>query len=260
MADLASTISDQPISAVLRTGRVTNLGSSSEVTVDVGGGEQVDMPALTGYEPIPGDVVQILQQGAVQLVLGRTSPLSGDNALNNPSFELDQPGVAPTSWTKVVDPGFPTGDAVVKTDTATGWGPVSGRQWLELDQTTLALAQIHVLSEAIPVSAGQLWTAAAYAANLSTDPDGGQCYISLTWYADDTSVWPSTVAGDTVISIISFPQGGIPGWTLLRQLIGVGFRVPTGATWMRVRLTTILKGGVGSAAYWDGIICRLIRT
>lgn len=258
MTDLAEFLGSPSEGAQLRTGTVASLQGASTVTVDLGGGQLVDMPTLNGYIPIPGDVVQILQQGPVQLVLGRTNPMSGANVLANPSFELDAAGAAPSFWTKVIDASYPGGDANVKTDNATGWGPVHGSKWLELNTTTTAIASIHVVSEAIPVTAGQLWTAAAAAANISGDADGGSCQLRLTWYATNTAMYPATVAADTFVAGIVLPPYGIPAWTLLRQWYGIGYPVPTGASWMRVVLTSIISGGSGFSAYWDGIICRKI--
>lgn len=254
---LAETLDAAPEGARLRTGRVTELLGSSQVVVDVGGGQLVNMPCLTQYDPILGDIVQIMQQGPVQVVLGRTSPISGDNVLANPSFEVDAPGVSPSSWTKVID-AFSSGDANVKTDTASGWGPVTGTQWLELNQSTLATAVIHVVSDAIPVQTDELWTAAAYGMNSSTDADGGSLAVTLTWYENDILMYPSTAAPDTELAYVSFPPGGVPGWVLLRALAGPGARVPAGASHMRVMLTTILRGGVGSGAYWDAVTCRKV--
>jgi hypothetical protein len=257
VADLAATLGSPNEGAQLRTGTVVSLIGASTVTVDIGGGQLLDMPALTGYAPIAGDVVQILQQGPVQLVLGRTNPMSGANALANPSFELNT-GAAPQAWTKVIDAGTPTGDAAVIADIATAWGPVDGSNWLAVSQSTAATVTIHMASRPVPVTAGQVWTAAGYAANASIGTGGGTCALRLTWYNTDTAVYPTTVAADAVIASIGFPQGGVPGWTLLRQWAGAGYAAPTGATWLRVVLSTTLTGGVGSAAYWDGITCRRI--
>lgn len=259
MADLAAEISSPTEGARLRTGTVAGLRGASTVTVDVGGGQLVDMPTLNGYIPIPGDVVQILQQGSVQLVLGGTDPMSGGNVLANPSFELDQPGAAPSFWTKVIDAGTPTGNANVKTDNATGWGPVDGSKWLEINQSVGTAVTVHVVSEPIPVTAGQIWTAAASAANISADADGGGCQLRLSWYSSNTSTYPAgTVTADTFVAGVVLPPYGIPRWTLLRQWYGSGYPVPTGASWMRVVLSSDITGGLGFSAYWDGIICRLI--
>lgn len=253
MVDLAETIDAAPESARLRTGRIVELLGAQQVVVDVGGGELVDMPCLA-VDPILGDVVQILQQGAVQVVLGRTAPLSGDSTLANPSFELDEPGVAPTSWTTVIN----AGGANVKTDTASGWGSVTGTKWLEINQSTPLLTDLYVFSEAIPVQAGELWTAAGWAMNSSLDPDGGQCEILLSWQADATTLYPAGI-GDTRMQVLSFPPGGTPSWALLRQISGIGADVPVGATYMRVVLSMVLSGGVGSSCYWDAIVCRKLR-
>lgn len=254
MAGLAETLDAAPESARLRTGRVTELLGSSQVVVDIGGGELVDMPCLTQYEPILGDVVQIMQQGSVQVVLGRTSPLSGDNVLANPSFEIDSAGSPPSNWTSVI-----TGAAAnVKTDTASGWGSITGTKWLEINQTGAGDSVVHVVSDPIPVVADELWTAAGWAMNSSLTFDGGFTGIYLSWYVDAATMYPSTAVADTVLQTVIFPPGGTPSWVLLRQLAGKGAVVPFGATYMRVVLATNLSDDLGASAYWDGIVCRKV--
>lgn len=257
IVDLASTIDSAPEGARLRTGRIVRLLGAQQVVVDIGGGELVDMPCFTA-DPILGDVVQILQQGAVLFVLGRTNPTSGDHVLNNPSFELDTAGSAPSSWTKVIATGT-FGDSSFTSDVATGWGSVTGVRWLELNSANASIAVIHAVSEAIPVQAGELWTAAGYAVNLSSDTDGGTSRIDLTWYGDNTSMYPATAAADVTVGFANFPIGGLPYWTLLRQIYGSGVEVPAGVTYMRVVATAFIRGGVGSSAYWDCIVCRKLQ-
>ena len=259
VTDLASQLGDTPPPTYMRTGRVIELLGASQVVVDLGGGQQVDMPALTQYEPILGDVVQIAQTGAVQFVLGRTAPISGDNALANPSFELDNAGTTPPShWAKVIASGT-FGDADPTVDTASGWGSVTGTKWCELNSLLAGHAVIHTVSEAIPVQPGELWTAAGYSVNISSDTDGGTSEIALSWYGDATSMYPTTAAADSDIATISFPVQGMPTWTLLREIAGQGKVVPVGVRYMRVVLTSFIRGGVGSSAYWDAIICRKLR-
>ncbi len=255
MVDLASTIDAAPTPAYLRTGRVTKLLGSSQVVIDVGGGQLVDMPCLTQYEPILGDVVQILQQGAVQLVLGRTAPISGDNVLANPSFELDAAGAPPTSWTPVVVGA----SSNVKVDIASGWGSITGTKWLEINQTGSGDSTIFVVSEAIPVQPGEVWTAAASVVNSSLTLDGGFTEIYLSWYMNDTDMYPTTAFADTVLQSVVFGVGGTKSWFLLRELSGEGADVPAGMTYMRVVLATYLADDLGASAYWDGVICRKLK-
>lgn len=257
MVDLATTLDAAPEPARLRTGRIVELLGAQQAVVDVADGQLVNMPCLT-VDPILGDVVQILQQGPVLFVLGRTNPTSGDYILANPSFELDNAGSAPTSWTKVIGTGT-FGDSSFTTSTSSGWGSVTGTRWLELNSSNPSVAVIHAVSEAIPVQEGELWTAAGYAVNLSTDTDGGTSQIDLTWYNDASSVYPSTSAADVTVGYANFPINGLPYWTLLRQIYGSGVEVPVGVRYMRVVLTAFIRGGVGSSAFWDGIICRKLR-
>lgn len=254
IADLATTLSNSPDSAYLRTGKVVGIRTNG-VVVDIGDSQFVDMPALTQYEPILGDIVNIIQQGPVQLVLGRTAPIAGDNVLYNPSFELDPPLTAGAqSWSFIADASAPD-PVVAKTDTASSWGAAHGTQWLELSSSTAGGdAGVHCVSEAIPVTAGQLWTAAAYA--TSAGNGGNVATLRLAWYASDTAVYPTTVVADTIINSASFPNGTYPDWVLLRQLSGGGLPVPTGASFMRVVLSAEIFD-VGYV-YADAFIARKI--
>lgn len=256
MVDLATTIDAAPEPARLRTGKITELLGAQQVVVDVGGGELVNMPCLA-VDPILGDNVQIIQQGPVQVVLGRTAPLSGDNILANPSFELDNPGAAPSSWTKVLGGGSPAVN--VKTDYASGWGSITGERWLELNQQAAGDANVFVVSEAIPVQPGELWTAAAWAINSPLTVDGGFTELLLTWYTTAAAVYPSTSATDHTIQGITFPPGGATTWFVLRELTGRGVEVPAGVSCMRVVLSTYLSNDLGANAYWDAVVCRKLR-
>lgn len=253
MVDLAETVGDARTPAYLRTGRIIELLGAQQVVVDIGGGELVDMPCVAA-DPILGDVVQILQQGAVQVVLGRTSPLSDDHSLANPSFELDSPGNPPLYWTTVIA----SGAANVKTDLASGWGSITGTKWLEINQTSPLLTLVHVVSEPVQVQPGELWTAAGWAMNSSLDLDGGYCEINLSWQADTNTMYPSGL-GTYTIGGVSFPPGGTPNWAPIRQLSGGGTEVPAGSNYLRVVLSMYLSGGSGAACYWDGIVCRKLR-
>jgi hypothetical protein len=255
ITDLAATLGSAPDSAYLRTGKVVGIGVTG-VTVDIGSSQFVDMPALTQYQPILGDIVNIIQQGPVQLVLGRTAPIAGDNVLYNPSFELDLPLTSgATSWSFIADAAA-TDPVVAKTRTATGWGAVHGTQWLELSSgTTAGDAGVHCVSEAIPVTAGELWTAAAYV--TAAGNGGNVATLRLAWYATDTAVYPATVVADTIIGSASFPNGTYPDWVLLRQLSGGGIPAPTGASFMRVVLSAEIFD-VGYV-YADAFIARKIK-
>lgn len=249
MPDLAAAL-NTGTGARLRTGRVVRLNGPAQIVVDLGGGELVDMPTLTTYPPILGDAVQILQQGAVSFALGRTAIVAGDNTLQNGSFEQDPPGTTPTGWTAVAV----TGAATTTTATATGWGAATGSQWLKVAQNGTGPAETYAISNPIPVTPGERWTAAAHAVNVSIGANGA-CGLYLAWHAAAADIYPTTVSVSP-IAALPFPAGGIPGWALLRELSGGGRQAPAGATYLRVMLGSTLAADPQSAAYWDAIICR----
>ncbi len=260
-SDLAASIAQagKGGGATMRTARVTALDYAT-ITLDVGGGELVAAPYLDSYVPILGDYVQVLQAGAVSLILGRVSGSPADNLLLNPGFEADPPGTDTTTgitgWSKYLDPGSPA-DADVLVDTVSGWGSADGTQWLELNYNGAgAYVVVSVLSEAIPVNPDERFTAAARATMHTEDETGSNATLYLTWYADVGDTYPTTVAADTEIQTAEFPIGGIPGWVLLRQLTGSGYPVPAGARAMRVRLKTLMR--VDGSAFWDSVVARKI--
>lgn len=222
--------------ATLRTGTVAGI-SGTAVTVDVGGGQMVDMPHLIAYQPILGDVVQILQQGPANLVLDRVAAISGNNALANPSFEIDPPGTAgATSWTAIRDPAA-TSPIVITTRLGSGWGAADGSQWIEFAATAAGGdAGMYLTSEPIPVSPGEQWTAAAYV-TAAGNTAANTAQLRLAWFDTSAPNYPATIAPDHLIGSVSFPVGVYPAWFVLRHLSGNGVAVPDGVQYMRVVLS-----------------------
>lgn len=238
--------------ATLRTGRVLAIGAAT-VTVDIGGGQLVDMPYLDGYLPVLGDRVQALQQGAVTVVLDATAGPADDNVLVNPSFELDPPGAAGAlSWTAYLEPSS-IGTAAAKTQLATGWGGKGGSQWLEITQGGSGAATMTVYSEAIPVTPGQLWTASAAVSALAADGGALQASMALVlaFFAATGGVYPTNMQSSARIQLLTGPTG--PQWVTMRAISGAGTQVPAGAGAMRVLLQTTLSS---EAVYWDRVVCR----
>lgn len=249
MVDLAEQLTPQP-GGVLRTGRLVGI-SGTALTVDIGGGEQVDMPYLDPYLPLLGDTVQVLQQGAVPLVLGAPAGMADDNVLANPSFEIDPPGSTVTSWTNYVDPAS-IGSATVTVDTATAWGPKHGVQWLEINHAIAGYVGNYQISEAIAVQPGQRWSAVGYAvSSVEGGSDQPTMSIRLTFYATAAGTYPTNVVSSDTLQIINGPTG--PWWVPVRAITGTGTVVPDGVTAMRVVLVTETYGG---SVYWDKILCR----
>lgn len=241
--------------ASLRTGRLIGIGDSS-LTVDVGGGQAVAMPYVDAYTPILGDRVQILQQGMVCVVFGATGGMPDDNAVTNPSFELDAPGTSPPQgWTRYFNPAG-TSDSTVKTDVATGWGAKDGVRWLEVNHgATAGYAGIYAISTPIPVQPGQQWSASAYViSTITTGADQPKLSLKLAFYGSTVGTYPASVLQETLLQMVSGPTG--PQWIPVRQVTGGGVTVPGGAGGMVVLLLTETWGG---SCYWDKVVCRRLQ-
>ncbi len=256
MADLATVISQAAnTGASLRTGRLIGIGSST-LTVDIGAGQALNVPFVDGYQPILGDRVQILQQGMVCLAIGACGGMPDDNAVINPSFELDAAGTTPPQgWTVYMDPAG-TADSHAKTAVATGWGAKDGVRWLEIDHgVTAGYAGIYVTSTPIAVQPGQHWSASAYA--ISGTPAGtGEptLHLRLAFMPSTVGTYPASVSLETPLQIINGPTG--PQWIPVREVAGTGAVVPAGAGGMMVVLFTQIYGG---SVYWDKIVARRLQ-
>jgi hypothetical protein len=238
--------------ASLRTGKLIGIGDSS-LTVDIGGGQAVAMPYVDTYTPILGDRVQILQQGMVCLVFGAAGGLPDDNAVVNPSFELDPAGTSPPQgWTRYFSPAG-TSDSTVKTDVASGWGAKDSVRWLEVNHgATAGYAGIYVTSTPIAVQPGQQWSASAYAiSTITTGADQPKLHLSLAFTATTAGTYPASVLQETPLQMIVGPTG--PQWIPLRAVTGSGTTVPGGCGGMMVVLLTETWGG---SAYWDKVVAR----
>lgn len=255
MGDVASAIAQAGYSgAIMRTGTVKRYDVGS-ITVDVGGGQLVSMPFMDGYLPILGDPVQCLGQGGVWFALGRASQFPSDNTVVDPSFELTALGSPPAAWGVYNDPVQGNLAASVKTRAVPAGFEIAGTQMLEVAcSTDLKIVFADIYSSPIPVVPGQAWTAAAWAYTeyQGTSPT---LALKLTWYANSTNVYPTTVAADSVITFVGSPA--LQPWMLLRGASGgSGAVVPAGATHMRV----VLENEVFNiaSALWDKVVCRRV--
>lgn len=254
MPDLATSISQagQTGGAQLRTGQLVAIGDTT-LTVDIGGGQALEMPYADPYIPILGDRVQVIQQGMVCLAIGAAGGMPDDNAVYNPSFELDTPGTSPPSgWSIYFSPSG-TSDSHIKTDLATGWGAKHGVRWLEINHgATAGYAGIYVSSTPIAVQPGQQWSAAAYViSTIETGADQPTLHIRLAFTAATSGTYPTDVIQEIPLQIINGPTG--PQWIPLRQISGGGAVVPAGAGGMMVVLITETWSG---SVYWDKVVCR----
>lgn len=250
---------DQAIAAAgdpgagIRSGTLTAIDGTS-LTVDLGGGQFVDVPYLDAYIPILGDRVTLLQHGAVSLVIGAPAAMPADNAVTNPSFEADPAGTTPPTGWSVYNNGAYPGTASTKVDVGTGWGAKDGRKWLEINHETTGNANVVVSSDPIPVLPGQRWAAVAwtiFAAEGGLGSDTPAMAVSLAFFADDTGVYPTDVIAEAEQQFINGPTGGT--WVPVRAIQGDGATVPDDCTAMRVLLDTTLSSGT---VYWDKVIAR----
>lgn len=256
MVDLASAVAAAANSgAIMRTGTVKRYDAGT-LTVDVGGGQLVSMPYMDGYLPILGDPVQCLGQGGVWFALGRASQFPADNTVVDPSFELTPVGSPPAAWGIYNNtPGGGTGTLLVRTAAVPAGFEIAGSQMLEVScQTSGGQITADIYSQPIAVAPGQTWTAAAwvYAAFQGIGPT---LRLKLAWFANSTNVYPTTVAGDSVITVADPPP--LQPWMLLRGASGGGgVVVPAGASYMRV----VLESVVYDIAYaeWDKVVCRRV--
>lgn len=233
--------------ATLRVGRVVGLTYTS-VTVDMGGGQLIDAPCSSAFRPILGENVQILHQGSLLLAVGSAATMPDRNAVANPSFERDPVGSAViTNWTKYVG----SGAAAVAVAAADTWPAVDGNQVLEIANTA-ATSTTSMLSDPIPVVAGQRWSAScrwqAYADGATLPMVTPTISLWLTWYASAAAAYPTTSAADTLIMQSIGPFGAMPEWSVLRSQTGNGAVVPTGIAAMQVMLRAV-HGSTGRARF-----------
>lgn len=242
--------------AQLRTGVVTAVDATT-VTVDIGGGELPAVPYTDAYQPILGDAVQLLYQRGVWFCLGRSAGAQPGDALSNPSFDTaaDTIGAAPSGWGIYHNPTGPA-NGQVTVEAAPAGQQIDGRQCLQVrNPSSTQQTYTEVYSEAIPVAAGQKWTAAAWYLGGGY-PLVASVVLRLAFFDDGSDVYPN-VDASTVSSVETSVLVGPPA-VLLRLMPDAGIEIPAGINWARVVLTTVItpQSAAGSKVYWDRVIAR----
>lgn len=226
-----------------RTGTIV-AATESGVIILVGG---TSFPAqvIDSYQPVEGDLVAVIRQDATWLVLGRITG-QGPNEVCNPSFENDPPGVAPSEWE------FADVSGVSGVTTATVAGAPAGTQAAQVLPLAPGSSESYLYSCPISVVPGQQWTLSAYVGGVYTNEAaaGADAALVALWFANDTNLYPTTSAADTVITTLADvaqlpPFAGISGTVT----------VPTGAAVMRVALRSTLTTDESLA--WDFVTARL---
>ena len=233
-----------PSSAEMGTGTVTGV-TSTTLTV-LARGVQFECAYLDSYLlPIVGDLVAFIRQDSTWLVLGRLAGV-GPNMVENFSFELGGPGVIPTSWTQ-----FQISGAGVATGVITGYAPDGVR---ELSVAAGGAAQdTYVYSAPISVVTGQQWavsalTSAVYPSGATPTADAA---LYALWFANDTNLYPTTSAADTLISQINDVGPDASHASVSGQVT-----VPAATSFMRIATRSISAASI--SVLFDAVIARRI--
>lgn len=246
-----SLISSKQISAVLRTGVVSDWGPNTvQVTV---GGTELTAAYLDWYQPpVVGDLVAIIRQDSSWLVLGRYAG-SGSNLVLNPSFEDSAPGAGvPLNWSQFVV-------------TATGLAPTTAAISVVSDIDAPQAGQaanmapgvtpqdVVLTSSPIAVTAGQSYFLSAYVANsgfVSTAGNTPPHHVQLLacWFTSDTETFPSATQTNDYTMVermqnvrvappYSFVSGAVtvPTSATPIAVMRVGLRVEFGASTSSIR-------------------------
>lgn len=243
--DLAAAIqSVLPPECEVTTGTVT-LVNANLLTVLVRG-TSITAAYVGTAAPAVGTLVAVLRQDSTWLVLG---PLGGvgPQSVLNPSFEAD--GVTastPSSWFVANLVG--SGSASARN---TGFA-VDGS--FELGVAAGAATQdTYVYSSPIAVAPGQIWSVSGFASATYPPATPFQADAALygLWFANNTNLYPTTSAADTLIAQVNDLQ---PEPTHVS--VAGNVTVPAATNFMRVATRSLSIAGV--VMYWDAVFARRI--
>lgn len=222
----------------MRTGTVV-LVDPFKVSVDVG--ETVMRAAYTRVaEPVIGDVVVVMRQGASWFVIG-TSSASGANLVENASFEDVNPDGTPVGWTLQVSAGLMTFQA--HEDPIA----VDGLNIVDVFNPGAVAAASRLYSRAISVDEGAVMELSVYANGLyptETSSPTVDVLLQAYWFANATDLYPTTSAADSTLVTVT----DITEEDTMRIVRGT-VTVPVGAVFMRVGLRTVAPDPLTGASY-----------
>jgi hypothetical protein len=255
-------ISATPISAVVRTGIVTDWSPTS-VQVNVGGAE-IRAAFLDWYQPpVRGDLVAVVKQDSSWLVLGRYAG-AGSNLVANASFEdsaptaAAAPGTVPVNWGQFVTiagaaPTVTSVNVVVDSD-----APQAG-QVVEITPSGAAAQDVVLTSGPISVSPGEAIWISAYCANGNFIPSGTvttpptNVQLMACWFSSDTETFPSASQADDytmVQRVLNIREK--PPYVFLSGSASA----PASASVMRVGLRCEFPASTTSTIRWDYVTAR----
>lgn len=230
--------------AQVRTGIVVSF-STAQATVSVGG-STFTAPYLRGLTLVAGDLVVCLQQGGSWTILGALAGV-GTNLLAaaNPSFELSASGSFPSLWFQADLSG---------TSTITVTSAASAPAGSQVARVTGVAAgtQSYLYSQPIQVNSGEQYAVTAYAGGdyQPSDTPGADAALVALWFANETNLYPTTSAVDTVIStatdIVQSPPYTTLGGIVTASVTG----------FMRIALRSTVQDS--QAVQWDSVIVRRV--
>lgn len=243
----------------IRVGKVISYNSGT-ITLLVGGAQIPGCAYISTYLPVLGDYVIAGHQSSQWIVLGQIFANPATNAVQNPSFEAGALGAgAPFLWGTYHFAG--TSVASYNTVTMIDGTQLDGPQAMQvfLPNSSATGSKDYAYSSPIPVVPGEVWSVYSWVQCWSGWPADSYavCTAFATWYADNTSVYPNTVAADSgnFAPIVNPYQV----WQRLPVQTN-GLTVPAGATYMRVALYSNITAKTGDVnVYWDHVVAIKIK-
>jgi hypothetical protein len=231
-----------------RTGTVVQVDPMYAV-VDVG-----ETPIRAAFvrqsEPLVGDQVAIVRQGASWFVLG-TQSVSGGNAVQNPSFEDVTAGDQPVGWTLYNVTNTSNMASVGMPDRTT-----DGEFLLEVSPAGVFTGTSFVYSQPIGVQPGEVWELSVHVNGWYPSPGAGfddtaDPGLFALWFANATNLYPTVSDPNTTVQTAT----NIPDSTPSRVLRG-NATVPASTLFMRVGLRSIVAQY--TALHWDQATARKV--
>lgn len=236
--------------AQIRTGTVV-AASGSVASVLVGAATfpasvvvPFGIPDPAAAVPAPGTLVAVGRQDSSWTVFGSILGVSG-NLIPNGSFEDGIPGEPPPLWTLYQV----SGEATALTEFSSL--AVAGDQVAAVDVVAGPSTSL-LYSEPVPVVTGQRVQLAAFAGAVYDEgvaQDADAAVLAL-WLAQDTDVYPTTSAPDSVVAS-AVDVVPVPPWT---SLSGNVISPVTG--FVRIALRSVLTAG--QTMLWDFATVRTL--
>lgn len=235
----------------MRVGKVVSYNTAT-ISVLIGGAVIPNCAFGRSYQPVLGDYVILMHQGSQWYVVDSLAGNPPTNAIINPTFENDAPGTAPSGgWGKYNLYMFGFTSSTLFVGTVPGAQHINGDKSLTIEWVPggVGLGQVndYIYSPPFAVVPGETWSVSAFVKLDGAIPQNFyevNIGLSVAWFSDSTTVYPTTVAPDEPIAQDNMSLG--PAWYRIGAL-GTnpeGITVPVGATYARMLLW--------SQAFFDG--------